>query len=170
MGMEPALTVVAKIAPRAINAPARTARIKLFQKGIFAFLMPTASAFVAISTGTIAINVKFTVHFFHSPQNGLILCGYYYIKFTNTRRAYAITDVSFNFFSEILHDIPERCTSGLTQATIGYCVHTVRQMDECIEIFHRSCTGCDTVQDLDEIVGCRYGTGCIFRSFRYGRS
>src|SRR5205809_5123214 len=48
----PALTVVEKMAPRAINAPARMARVRSDQKGRQHFRAPTSSARFAISGGS----------------------------------------------------------------------------------------------------------------------
>jgi hypothetical protein len=47
----PAVTVVEKMAPRAMNAPARTDRLNIVMKGISAFRTPSNSARRAISDG-----------------------------------------------------------------------------------------------------------------------
>ena len=47
----PALTVVAKIAPSAMNAPANTASANMFTHFKFALRTPNCSAFAAMSAG-----------------------------------------------------------------------------------------------------------------------
>ncbi len=53
----PAVTVVAKTAPRAINAPARTASKNVLMASMFALFNPTCSALTAIAGGSRASKV-----------------------------------------------------------------------------------------------------------------
>jgi len=46
-----AVTVVAKIAPKEINAPAKIARTKVFEKLLLTFIIPASSACTAILSG-----------------------------------------------------------------------------------------------------------------------
>ncbi len=55
--MLPALTVVAKIAPKEMNAPARTLNTRTLKGSVVAFLTPLSSARTAIVAGMIASNV-----------------------------------------------------------------------------------------------------------------
>jgi hypothetical protein len=171
MEMDPALTVVAKIAPRAMNAPARIAKTNIFQNGMDAFLIPMASAFAAISPGIKA-----------SILTALLFCSEDLLKtslgfgmgdvflYRNFNFAYACWThvqayVCFNFSAEVFQNITDGSTGSLTKPAIGDFIHTVRQVDQGLQVFQF----CNSIGSMDSMiaydVGVRIGKDTLSAAF-----
>jgi hypothetical protein len=80
----PALTVVAKIAPRLINAPASTASTNKLTPSSAAFFTPICSAFAAISAGSSAsMRISLLGVIAHTPKRKADFSDTYLIGLCN---------------------------------------------------------------------------------------